>query len=101
MCIKNTNNIQIQKHYHYMSSESEIALSLLSPIDVIGWEKRQRKMIFNENKIHWKPKTCCVILHKYEFLWSQLSSLVEKRDKGKKIIENLNLVSIVIQLIGS
>jgi len=84
MCIKNTNNIQIQKHYHYMSSESEIALSLLSPIDVIGWEKRQRKMIFNENKIHWKPKTCCVILS-YGPSWTHWLRKEAKKKKSLKI----------------
>jgi len=26
------------------------------PAEVIGWEKRQKKRVLNENNIHWKPK---------------------------------------------
>jgi len=37
------------------------------PSWVIDWEERQRKTIFNGNKIYWKAKTCSVIMHKYGF----------------------------------
>ena len=82
------------------------------PSWVIDWEERQRKTIFNGNKIYWKAKTCNVIMHKYGFyvndkiakLESLYKNLWSDRRRCREIAKfywKQWIVVVPVKLIGS